>query len=63
MPYTSIWPSLSDAAKSAFHDSTHFFPELDLTNFFTFSRFRMCLSSPAQMTAHGLPPALSNALM
>ena len=46
LPHPLIWSSLSDTAKSAFYNSTHFSPEFDMTNFFSFTRFRMCLNSP-----------------
>ncbi|CAF1477960.1 unnamed protein product [Adineta steineri] len=45
VPYTDIWPTLSDTVKSAFKNSTHFYPEYDLTNFFSAIKLRMCVNN------------------
>lgn len=46
IPHPLIWPTMSETAKKAFQESTHFFPEIDMTNFFTATQLRLCTSPP-----------------
>ncbi|UJR22822.1 hypothetical protein I4U23_025852 [Adineta vaga] len=55
LPQPIIWPSLSNTVKSAFENSTDFLPEFDVTNFFSFTRVRMCLQSHMASMGNGPP--------
>ncbi|CAF0888196.1 unnamed protein product [Adineta ricciae] len=57
LPQPEIWSSLSNTVKSAFENSTHFLPEFDVTNFFSFARVRMCMNSYMSSKGRGQPPA------
>ena len=46
---------ISDEAKAAFYNSTHFLPEFDMTNLFSFTRLRGCMSK-------FIPPKAKNLL-
>lgn len=54
LPYQLLWPSISDHAKEAFDNSTHFLPEFDMTNLFSFTQFRGCMSGAVSEDAKNL---------
>lgn len=49
-----MWPFMSDVAKEAFNNSTHFLPEFDMTSLFSFTRLRGCMNGAIPPNAKDL---------